>query len=502
MNIRVFVGILLLFLGGRVVGQDLAAFPGAEGGGSLSVGGRGGVVCQVTNLNDSGPGSLRQCVDMSGPRTVVFRVGGTIKLKSTLMIKNPFITIAGQTAPGQGIQLSGKEHCDYSTLRITTHHVIVRYLSVRKGVCDPRKPGVPIGVAINNTTGKGTYNQPNNIIIDHLSGFWAHDEEMTVWGQTTKNIDRSQAPHKITFQYNIMAEVLRDHSTAFITGSNDWLIAEAMLDIDLNKNLFAHNSHRNPLLKNGRSRIINNIIYNWGYYATQLGPGISADVINNLYKHPRPTATNLARRSEIQVFMYNDLICNHSGYIHRDPSIYVEGNQGPYNSNSNDKWDMVKHVHCENGVILENFPIKYRRSLPLAPVGVPISALPVAELESQLLPTIGNSQQIDCTGNWVFKRDSQDARIVSEVQTNYDPSFNSSSIFNYNRFGIYEEDDVGGFPFISSGTACEDTDNDGMPDEWELAKNLDPKKPSDRNQLHPSGYTMLEMYLNGPVTGF
>jgi hypothetical protein len=135
-------------------GATVPAFPGAEGAGAFATGGRAGTVCEVKNLNDSGPGSLRACVDMKGPRTVVFKVSGTIKLDGALQVTNPYITIAGQTAPGGGIQLVGKTpgtipHGTASPsdanlgglLRITTHDVIVRYLRLRHGYTGPEGVG-------------------------------------------------------------------------------------------------------------------------------------------------------------------------------------------------------------------------------------------------------------------------------------------------------------------------------------------------------------------------
>ena len=152
------------------------AFPGAQGGGAESVGGRGGQVIEVTNLNDSGAGSLRACVIASGPRTCVFRVGGTINLLSNLAINNPFITIAGQTAPGGGIQLSGK-NMPQTMVVITTNNMVLRYIRVRKG----------FNAACGNECGSGitSWFPARRVMIDHVSQQWNQDDGMAIAGART-----------------------------------------------------------------------------------------------------------------------------------------------------------------------------------------------------------------------------------------------------------------------------------------------------------------------------
>jgi hypothetical protein len=186
-----------------------AAFPGAQGGGAVSVGGRGGSVFNVTNLNDSGPGSLRECATASGPRTCIFRVGGTIRFRTPLYIRNPFITIAGQTAPGGGILLRGtsmdKSINDSSMIQIWASDVIIRYLRVRVGAGDwPAETGRGVSVR----TG-------SRIMLDHLSISWSPDDTVELWDQRT-----GQASAKnYTLSNSIISEGLSE-GKGVINGTN------------------------------------------------------------------------------------------------------------------------------------------------------------------------------------------------------------------------------------------------------------------------------------------
>ena len=167
----------------------IPAFPGAEGFGANSVGGRGGRVIEVINLNDSGPGSLRAAIEAEGSRIVIFRTGGTIELQSGLNIHNPFITIAGQTAPGGGITLRHDPSRNTGvSLGIWTHDVIVRYLGVRPG------PSIEESCCVDGVSIQGGH----DIILDHVSASWAVDENVNSWYD----------PHDFTIQWSIISEGL------------------------------------------------------------------------------------------------------------------------------------------------------------------------------------------------------------------------------------------------------------------------------------------------------
>jgi pectate lyase len=465
---------------------DVPAFPGAEGGGALSVGGRGGVVCEVTNLNASGAGSFKACVDMKGPRTVVFRVSGNITPSNPIEITNPYITIAGQTAPGGGIAIIGGG-TGWSYLRINTHDVVIRNIKVRKGY---RLNSTSDAISIETSSEEGAL-RPENVILDHVSVSWGSDEIIGIWGTSTEG--GVHIPNSISIQNSMIYEAFRGHATGLLTGTNNPANAEQMINIDTHRSLFAFNSHRSPLYKNHNSRIINNIVYHWILYPV-LTSGGSFDIIGNLFKHPNLNIINANRLAEVQVFR-RTVGCDGSGHGPLlEPSIYAAGNSGPWNPNPNDNQEMVKSVDCENGTVIETLPSQYRRESPLPGTPFPVSIMPVSTIESTLLPIVGSSRRLDCLGGWVTNRDASDVRIVNHVTSNYDPGW-----MTYEGYGIEHQDDVGGFPVLAPGTACTDTDGDGMPDEYETSRGLNPNSASDGTTVLANGYTNLEMYLAGPI---
>ena len=466
----IFISISPIFANAQI-----PAFPEAGGGGAQSVGGRGGIVYEVTNLNDSGRGSLREGIEMKGARTIVFRVGGTISLRSGFNITNPFLTIAGQTAPGGGIQISGKNTPE-SIFVINTHDIIIRYLRVRHGFnADADQTGDPVSVM-------GGY----NVIIDHCTLMWTTDENSDAWGDKLYN-----PPHNITWSWNIFAEPLSAHPTNPITGSDTSAIADLMTDIDFHHNLLANSSHRNPLIKNKSSRFVNNIVYNWQYYATMAGQGVQADIIGNLYK-PGPlnkgssshkwNAENTEHKYEIEGFpvsQFPDMMPK------GELSLYVTGNIGPNNPDPVvDNWAMVTEITGENGDIVGPLATRYRRIQPLPSQPFPILTETADRLEEIILPTAGSSQRLDCLGNLVSNRDKVDSRIIQEYHT-------SGGIIPD------REEDVGGFPDIANGPACKDEDHDGMPDAWERVYGLNPSDAADGPGISKNGYSNLENYLNG-----
>ena len=200
----------------------LPAFPGAEGFGAMASGGRGGVVLQVTNLNDSGPGSLRAAILASGPRIVVFRVGGTIELLTRIDISNPDITIAGQTAPGGGITLKNHPSNTRSPLKVETDNVILRYIRSRPGPSD-----LP-SATLDALTIEG-----HRVIIDHCSLSWATDEVLNTW------LDSSE----ITIQWTIIAEGLEDSNHPDGPHSRGALLGDHSTRVSVHHCLFAHSHY-------------------------------------------------------------------------------------------------------------------------------------------------------------------------------------------------------------------------------------------------------------------
>ena len=258
------------------VGQLMAlpAFPGAEGAGADTVGGRGGKVIHVTNLNDSGKGSFRAAVEASGPRIVVFDVAGIITLEDYLFIDNPYLTIAGQTAPSGGITIRGY------MIETRTHDIIFRYLRMRMGSKrgSSKKEWTTAGGGTSLILSSLGDNTSYNIIIDHVSFSWAANKSIALWSQTV-------AAHDITFQNNIIAEGLSytNATSLALTGSN--INPDEMVNIAFHHNFFAHGSNRFPLIKVKEAKVINNVIYNWQWWATSVYGNALVDIIGNMYKY-------------------------------------------------------------------------------------------------------------------------------------------------------------------------------------------------------------------------
>ena len=254
----------------------IPSFPGAEGYGAISVGGRGGRVIEVTNLNNSGPGSLRAAIEAEGPRIVVFRVAGNIQLDGELRIWNSYLTIAGQTAPGSGITIKGYGD---NALRIYNkdnngvHDVVIRYLHLRHGQVDGSNDNL-------------TIHGGHNIIIDHVSMSWSTDENVGVWSE----MDRPRI-YNTTFQRSIMAEGLAGHSNGMhVSGEKDYSLENPVeawrriYDLTIHDNLFIHNTHRNPRVISAGTQVVNNVVYNWKYRIGETMSGSVIDYINNYYK--------------------------------------------------------------------------------------------------------------------------------------------------------------------------------------------------------------------------
>lgn len=273
--VALLVALLSLLPPLPVAAQSLPAFPGAEGHGAITPGGRGGVVLIVTNLNDGGPGSLRAALEAKGPRIVVFGVGGTIRQKRMITVREPFLTIAGQTAPGDGITIRGPG------LAIQTHDVIVRGLRVRVG----DDPGLSYGEADGLRVDGG-----QRVIIDHCSFSWAIDENLSTSTYSGPTSD-------VTFQWNIVSEALYRSKHPKGPHSMGMLISEHSQRITVHHNLIANNNQRNPLIKGDVDlEFVNNVVYGWGQIPTEVLGGEArptrANFIGNTYQASPGTTSN------------------------------------------------------------------------------------------------------------------------------------------------------------------------------------------------------------------
>ncbi len=428
----------------HVSGNEMPAFPGAEGFGAKATGGRGGRVIAVTNLNDSGPGSLRTALDEKGPRTVVFRVSGNVSLKSSLKLKNSDITIAGQTAPGDGICLQ-----NYGFSLAGASNVIIRYLRVR--------PGDAAGVELDAFGGR----DGENIIVDHCSMSWSIDECVSIYG----------AARNVTVQWCLMSESL--YQSAHAKGHHGFGGIWGGQNASWHHNLLAHHSSRNPRIvgKSVGQQLVdvrNNVIYNWGYNSTYGGDGdVRVNLINNSYK-PGPATRDGVRAR----------IANPSAGSQPN-NWWISGNQ--VIDSPEVTADNRRGVHPAGGVAADSF--RAMQPLDVAPV-----TTHAAEAAFELV--------LASVGAMLPRRDPVDARIVEEVRTG---TARFGETYEGGGKGIIDSQKaVGGWPELISTAAPPDSDNDGLPDAWERQFGFDPNNASDGAQdLDHDGYTNIEEYLNG-----
>lgn len=338
----------------------LPAFPGAQGYGADTPGGRGGRIILVTNLNDSGPGSLREACSHEGPRTVVFRVGGTILLKSHLRITEPFITIAGQTAPGGGILLRD------AGIRVETHDVLIRFLRVRVGASAVETPGSQDALAVTAEQDGQTY----NVVIDHCSLSWAIDENASTWGPV----------HDVTFQWCIISECLLQSSVRDEPHSMGILLGKASTRTSLHHSLFAHNRGRNPRIQAGVRDVVNNTFYNYGWGACQISGDPNANLVGNYW---RPGPDSNLRRAVVHGEQFG--------------SLYVSGNISP---------DRPREAEPEWAIFVPEASESLHRAAN--PFETPAVAAQLA-LSAYHLVLAGAGATVPC-------RDDVDMRIVRDVR--------------------------------------------------------------------------------------
>jgi pectate lyase len=418
----------------------LPVFPGAEGFGTQTIAGRGGKVIEVTSLEDDGPGSLRSALNDTSPRVIVFRIGGIIELNQDLYINHPFVTIAGQTAPGDGITIKN------GGVVITTHDVLIQHIRVRPGNQGSGDPDNNDAIQILGMAGdfEGAY----NVVLDHISASWGEDETISTWF----------GAHDITISWSIISEALNRSRHRKETHSAGLLIGDSSYHVSVHHNLFAHNDFRNPAISGGGTHdFVNNVIYNWGVLPSTISDDNSNTFLNFVGNHFIPGPSTVAGPFEIL-------------FSEGNPRIYVEGNLGPNRPDQNlDEWSLVGIGYGEDGVAPELYRSLTRYSAPAITTGSAIWAL-----ENVLLDA----------GATAPRRDMIDLRIVSEVMER------GGSI-------IDSPDDVGGYPNLVSGEPPPDSDHDGMPDDWELEMGFDPDDPVDGNgDIDNDGYTNLEEYLH------
>ncbi len=430
--------IIMLCIVNLSYAQQLA-FPGAEGAGRFTTGGRGGQVIKVTNLDDSGPGSLREAIDASGPRTVVFSVSGNIDLDSPLMIQNDHITIAGQTAPGDGICIR------YYNFEVDADNVIIRYVRFRLG--DTKKVQADAFGGIANS----------DIIIDHCSVSWSVDETASFYDNT-----------RFTMQWCLITESLK--FSVHAKGAHGYGGIWGGITVSFHHNLLAHHDSRNPRFQGSRwastpeTEIVdyrNNVIYNWGSNSAYGGEAGNHNMVANYYKYGPATSRKdriISPSDEIGKWYVAD------NYVFGYPNVTA------------DNWD-----GGVQGVELSK-----------ARADVPFNFEPVITHEAEtafelVMEDAGESR----------KRDIIDSRIIQEARNG---TATYGGLSGKGTGIIDSQKDVGGWPELKTDDIPADYDHDGMADVWESANGLNPNDPEDRNgDFNGDGYTNLEKYMNSLV---
>ncbi len=427
------------------VSPAVKAFPTAEGYGQDAMGGRGGRLLEVSTLADSGSGSLRAALEASGPRIVVFRVSGTIELWDTISIRDPYVTVAGQTAPGDGVQIRNHPDNLGDALRIETHDVVMRHLRVRPG---PTSSPVCCSDAIVMQSGA------HDVVLDHLSLKWAVDEVFS----------SGDGANNYTLQWSVIAQGLNDsaHEKGMHSRGAHFGTFTSTYDpkdhhsITLHHNLFAHNDRSNPDFSNaGRDVMVNNLIYNWRDAAVHGGDGsgvlFKGAFVGNMFLRG-PSSGG------VREIYFEEGLNPTPGF-----ELYLAGNEGPNQLDGNG----------DQSTLLYDSDHQWMVSSPTFS-WPSITTTSAKTAYDQVLVRAGATAPV---------RDVADQYVVDTV---------------INRDGglVNHPNDVGGWPVLASGTPYPDADGDGMEDQWETNHGLDPADPTDGNTVAPNGYTWVENFLN------
>ena len=434
-NIFFTATILLLF--SNVNNAQNLAFPEAEGFGKYTTGGKGGFIYKVTNLNDDGEGSLRKGIVKKGARIIVFDVSGTIELKSKLDINKGKgdVSILGQTAPGEGITIKGYP------FTIKGDNVIIRYLRFRMG--DVNKiQGDALGCG-----------NSKNVIIDHCSISWGTDENASFYNN--KNF---------TLQWCIISEAL--NNSVHNKGAHGYGGIWGGVNASFHHNLIVSNNSRNPRFSgskttaNSENEFVdfrNNVIYNWGDNSIYGGENGTYNMINNYFKSgPATTSSKLDR-----------IVSPSKPY----GKFYVDGNfVVGYENITKNNWN--GGVQCDD---LE--ATKLEKEISIANN---IKTSLAVEAYTKVLENAGAS---------IF-RDRADLRVVKDTK---------EGKTSYKNGIIDSQEEVGGWPILTSEKSKKDSDEDGMPDEWEIKNKLNPEKVDANLNTLDKNYTNIEVYTNSLV---
>lgn len=477
--------------------EKTPAFPGAEGFGRYTTGGRGGKVYHVINLNDNGPGSFRAACEETGSRTIVFDVAGTIHLETPLELKNGNVTIAGQTAPGDGICIAD------NPFQIQANNVIIRYMRFRLGnkyVTEKNADG---------WDGLGGMDK-ENIIVDHCSVSWSIDECLSIYGV-----------RNATVQWCIAAQSLQasGHSKGAHGYGGNW----GGSGVTYHHNLLAHHESRVPRLGpryttqlDERLDMRNNVFYNWAGNGCYGGEAMNVNIVNNYYK-PGPgtekrDAKTIQRRIAAIGVRTNEYVQDYEDYaptLHKWGTFYIDGNVNTkYDDVTQDNWTYGVYNQTKNDEKVDYLytdEVKKQMKLDEPIEFVHVTTHSANDAYDRVIRYAGCSKL----------RDSYDEFIINETEkglaTYTGSGYEDEGKHRDNNPGMINtpEDnrpadapaDWSPWPELTyvPGSVATDTDGDGMPDDYEIANKLDPKNPDDGAEDSGNGYTNLEVYLNSLV---
>lgn len=435
------------------------SFPGAEGFGKYTTGGRGGKVMIVSNLNDDGKGSFREAVTAKEARIIVFSVSGTIHLKSRINIAGN-CTIAGQSAPGDGICIADK------TVVLNGDNIIVRYMRFRMGDRFANE-GMKDGAGGDDAFG-GT--RRNNIMIDHCTMSWSEDEVFSVY-----------AGDSTTLQWNMISEPL-NYSYHFEEGDKDFEhhgfgAIWGGRHLSAHHNLFAHCSNRNPRFDGIRNApeenvdYVNNVIYDWGGNSIYAGEGGSYNLVNNYFKSGPGTKATVRYRIA-NPYKREDIPF---GKWYADGN-YVAGSP----ENTADNW---KGIDMDKGTPADKQNAKLAN--PFYAVNIQMQSAEKAY--GLVLAGAGASHT----------RDTLDVRIINDVKNRTGGFIDVQG--NYPHGTPYEQT-KNAWPALTSKPAPADADGDGMPDDWEKKTGLNANDASDAAGYKlDKRFTNIEVYLNSII---
>jgi hypothetical protein len=460
----------------------IPAFPGAWGGGMYSFGGRGGSVLVVTSLNDRGPGSFREACETGGPRIVVFNVAGIIRLKERIRIRAPYITIAGNTAPGDGVCIAG------NTVELETHDVIIRHMRFRRG---------EMWVGERNDSFGG--NPTGNIMIDHVSASWGLDENMSMYRHMYRppagGQDLKLPTVNITIQNSISSEGLNTYHHAF--GSTI-----GGLNSTFHHNLWACNTGRNPSVgMYGDFTFANNVLFNWVNRTVDGGDHMSYfNIISNYFKPgpATPRTAPIAYRLLKPESERSKTVVDHFGRAYVAGNI-VEGNARV----SADNWDGGVQPDVKSKSMAQALAdIRTNTPCPYAPLRIQAPRDAMETVLAQAGATRPRRDRVDERVIRMARTGEVTAKAGSEVEDSLSHAgYSKEAIAELIRLiplGIITNpSQVGGYPEYK-GEPYKDSDGDGIPDDWEKKHGLNSKDFADAaKDLDGDGYTNIEEFING-----